>query len=76
MAVLTSKRRNKLPDEAFALPGRRFPIHDAAHARAALSRVAQFGTRHEQATVRRKVKAKYPKIGVGGSAPNETAAEL
>ena len=65
MATLTSKQRDKLPDSAFALPGRRYPIHDPNHARAALQRVAQNGTPSEQATVRRKVKAKFPNIDQG-----------
>ena len=59
-AVLTTKQRDNLPDSAFALPGRRYPIQDRAHAANALARVAQNGTAAEQATVRRKVCAKYP----------------
>jgi hypothetical protein len=66
MAVLNAATRNNLPDSAFALPGRRFPIHDEAHARDALSRVAQFGTPHEKAVVQMKVKSKFPGIHVGG----------
>lgn len=38
---LSTEERNALPASAFALPGRRFPIHDRAHAQNALSRVAQ-----------------------------------
>ena len=74
MATLTSKKRDKLPDTAFALPGRRYPIHDENHARAALSMVSAHGTKSEQATVRRKVKAKYPGIDVGGGGPMESSA--
>ncbi len=37
MADLTAKKRNALAPAVFALPGRRFPIPDANHARAALS---------------------------------------
>lgn len=37
MAVLTTKKRNSLAPAVFALPGGRFPIPDANHARAALS---------------------------------------
>ncbi|GAA4505229.1 hypothetical protein HLH36_02195 [Gluconacetobacter aggeris] len=40
MSRLTEEERNALPDEAFALPGRRYPIHDAAHARDALTRAS------------------------------------
>lgn len=65
MSVLTAKARDAIADKNFALPGRRYPIHDLAHARDALARVAQHGTAEEQATVRRKVHAKYPSIGQG-----------
>ena len=41
MVKLTSKARNKLPDSAFAGPGRSYPVEDKAHARAALSRVSE-----------------------------------
>lgn len=61
-AVLSTKQRDNLPDSAFALPGRRYPIQDRAHAANALARVAQNGTSAEQATVRRKVCAKYPDL--------------
>lgn len=71
MAKLTSKQRKRIPAGDFALPGKRsksggkggYPIEDAAHARNALSRVSQFGTPSQQATVRAKVKSKYPGIG-------------
>jgi hypothetical protein len=60
---LSAKERNSLSDDDFALPGRRYPIQDINHARAALSMVAKHGTPQEQATVRRKVHARYPEIG-------------
>ena len=60
--VLDAAERNKLPSHAFALPGRRYPIHNEAHARNALARVAQHGSPEEKAQVRAKVKAKYPGI--------------
>jgi hypothetical protein len=76
MAELTPKKRNALPSKSFALPGKgagpkgkgsgSYPIPDASHARNALSRVAQFGSSSEKATVRAKVKAKFPNIGKGG----------
>jgi hypothetical protein len=59
---LTVSSRNALPDSAFALPGRRYPIHDANHARDALARVSQFGTAAEKATVRRKVAMRFPSM--------------
>ena len=61
--VLTTAGRKRIKEKNFALPGGRYPIHDRSHARAALSMVAKHGTPEEQATVRAKVKAKYPGIG-------------
>ena len=66
MATLTAASRKALPSSAFALPGRRYPINDAGHARAALSRAAANATPSEQATIRRKVKARYRNMIVGG----------
>lgn len=70
---LTSGERDRLPTSDFALPGKgsgpkgkgsgSYPIPDPSHARNALARVAQHGSPAEQATVRRKVHAKYPGIG-------------
>lgn len=72
---LSSRVREKLPSSDFALPGKgkgkggkgsgSYPIPDRRHARNALSRVAQNGTPAEKATVRRKVKAKFPGIKQG-----------
>lgn len=61
--MLTAAARGKLPDSSFALPGRRYPIHDANHARNALARVSQFGTPEEKATVRAAVHRRFPSIG-------------
>jgi hypothetical protein len=73
MARLTAKTRQKLPSKDFALPGKgegpkgagagSYPVQDKAHARAALSRVSQFGSSSEKAAVRSKVRAKFPGIG-------------
>jgi hypothetical protein len=63
MAKLTSGERKALPSKDFALPGRRYPIENASHARNALSRVSQNGSPAEKAEVRAKVHAKYPGIG-------------
>ena len=68
MAKLTMAQRKKLPKTAFAVPGKApgsgsYPVNDPAHARNALARVSQFGNSAEQAKVRAKVKAKFPKIG-------------
>jgi len=64
VAVLTTRKRKRLPASAFALQKtRKYPIYDKAHARNALARVAQHGTKREQAIVRRKVHQRYPTIG-------------
>jgi hypothetical protein len=60
MAKLTTASRKKVPTGQFALPGRRYPVEDAAHARNALARVSQDGTPTEKATVRRKVHQLFP----------------
>lgn len=61
MSKLTTKERNELSDDEFALPGRRFPIPDKAHARDALARASQglnkgWLTKSEYETVVRKAK--------------------
>lgn len=60
---LTADERNNLPEKDFALPGRRYPINDASHARNALARVSQHGTPAEKSKVRAAVRRKYPDIG-------------
>lgn len=66
MARLSSAERRKLPASDFALGKGHYPIEDKGHAKAALSRVSEYGTPSEKATVRAKVKRKYPSINVGG----------
>jgi len=41
MGTLTTARRKKLPSSEFALPGRRYPVEDKAHARDAKARASQ-----------------------------------
>jgi hypothetical protein len=62
MTKLTKKTRDNLPERSFALPGRRYPIEDAVHARNALARVSQDGTPAEKDKVRRKVGRLYPEL--------------
>lgn len=62
MAKLTAATRKKIPTSEFALPGRRYPIEDEAHARNALARVSQDGTTAEKKTVRRKVHRLFPNL--------------
>ena len=69
---LNAAERRALPDKDFALPGKgkgpqgkqagSYPIPDEKHARSALSLVSQHGTSAEKATVRAKVKKKFPGI--------------
>ncbi len=62
MAELTAAERDALPNKDFALPGRRYPIQDIAHARNALARVDQHGTAEERRKVRAAVYNRYPQI--------------
>jgi len=64
MSKLTAKGRKAIKSGNFALPGRRYPIEDASHARNALARVAQHGSPEEKAKVRAAVHRKYPGIKV------------
>ena len=67
MAKLTAKTRNALPDEDFAVPGKRaYPVEDKNHARNALARVSASGTPEEKAMVMRKVQNKFPQIRSSG----------
>lgn len=63
MAKLTTKSRNAIPTNNFALSGRRYPVENASHARNALSRVSQNGSPELKAKVRAAVHKKYPSIG-------------
>jgi len=65
VAELTTKKRKALPKGSFAIPERRaYPIHDKAHARNALARVAAHGTPAEKKRVRAAVRRRYPGIEV------------
>jgi hypothetical protein len=64
MAKLSSAARKALPAKSFAEPDKRkYPIENEAHARNALSRVAQSGTPAEKTKVKATVNKKYPSIG-------------
>jgi len=62
MVRLTPQERRRLPEEEFALPGRRYPIHDRAHAANALTRCKTFCTPDEARTVYSRVCRKFPGI--------------
>ena len=59
MGTLTTARRKKLPSSEFALPGRRYPVEDKAHARDAKARASQaFNAGHLSAAEKSKVDRK------------------
>lgn len=62
MTKLTTGRRKEMPSQEFALPGKHFPINDVEHGRKALQMIG-YASPAEQATIRRKVHARYPGIG-------------
>lgn len=62
MSKLTSDERRKLPKKDFAVPGGKYPIENASHARNALARVSEFGSAKEKHEVREKVHDKFPGI--------------
>ena len=66
MAVLKAAARKRLKASQFALPGRRYPINDPAHAKSALARVEQFGTPEEIKKVRAAVRRRFPGMTVDG----------
>ena len=66
MSKLTAKERNRLPDSAFAAPGRRFPIENQSHARNALARASQFASPELEAKIKSKVRRRFPNIQVEG----------
>ena len=68
MAVLTTARRKGLKDSDFALPGRKYPIYDKAHAQNAKARAQQQYDKGglsaaEKATVFRKANRKLKVAG-------------
>ena len=67
MAELTEAEREAIPPGEFAMPEKApgpgsYPIEDEAHARNALSRVAEHGTIEEKRQVRAAVRRRYPGI--------------
>jgi hypothetical protein len=72
--VLSAGERQAMPKSQFALPGKgkgpkgagagSYPIPDEGHAKSALSRGAQHASPAELATIKRKVKAKFPSMDV------------
>jgi len=66
MAKLSAKARSKLPDSAFAGPGRSYPVQDKNHARAALSMLHN-APKSEQPKIRARAEAKLHGKAKGGA---------
>ena len=62
MARLSTTQRKAMPQGEYALPGKRFPINDDKHARAAIMLSNKGTTPGEAATVRAKAQAKLGRI--------------
>ncbi len=60
MAAFTQKQKSNLPGSEYVFPKeKKYPINDLAHAKAALARVQQFGTRVEKVAVFAAVRKRY-----------------
>ncbi len=66
---LTAEGRAELPDSDFGLPGRRFPMPDAEHVRAAESRF-HFASDEEKPMLARNILRKAHKFGVDVESEN------
>lgn len=80
MSKLDTKQRKALPKGDFAIPSKApgsgsYPINDKAHARNAMSRVAQNGSPTEKKEVAAAVHRKYPDIGKGASEERTESAK-
>lgn len=74
MAKLTSATRSQLPAEAFVFPKtRKYPIHDASHARDALARSSG---KPEEAAVRAAVRKRYPSMKIDPSKKKQSLDEM
>jgi len=63
MAKLTTKARKKLPDSAFAGPGRSYPVNDKAHAANAKARATQMANEGKLSeSSKKKIDVKANKI--------------
>lgn len=81
MADLSMKARKDMSSSSFAIPSKApgsgsYPIPDLAHARNALSRVAQFGTPAEQAQVKAAVYRKFPELKKSASGKAAVVSRL
>ena len=62
MAQLSAAARKKLPQSAFALPGRQYPIHDRQHAEAAVKMAMAHLSGEKRAKVLNAVARRYPDL--------------
>jgi hypothetical protein len=67
VAKLTAKKRNKLPDSAFAGPDRSYPVFDKSHAANAKARATQMVNKGKLSeSSKAKIDAKANRILDGG----------
>lgn len=62
MAKLSAAARRKLPQSAFALPGREYPIHNRQHAEQAVKMAMAHLTGEKRAKVLNAVARRYPDL--------------
>jgi len=65
MAKLTAAARKRIPTKNFALPGRKEPINDKSHAKAALTMGMRDKSPAQKAKIRAAVHRKFPDLGKG-----------
>ncbi len=66
-AKLLYAERQKLPREAFCGPNRSYPAHDAAHVRAGLQKISQYGNKINptmKSRIEAGLKLKAKKFGI------------
>jgi hypothetical protein len=67
MSKLNTAERKALPTKVFGLPEERgYPLEDAGHARAALSRAKANATPEQQKKIKAKIHRMYPGMRVAG----------
>jgi hypothetical protein len=86
-AKITAEKRESLPKSDFGLKNKadtkkekaqsgNYPIDTKGRARAALAYSKRYATPGQQVTIKQRVEAKYPGMGVGGEEGREAKAEF
>lgn len=71
LAQASTDARAALPDGAFALPGRHYPVHDERSARASFERVAAFGSSDDKKMVLLAIAQRHPDLQLTGTAMHD-----